>query len=909
MARKLFEAAPAAPQVGRYYLLERIGQGGMGVVYLGYDPTLERRVAIKFLRDRRRGGDRLREEGKALANLEHPNVVSVHEVGESNDGVYLVMAHIEGQTLDVWLADAPRPWREVLRVMVDAGRGLEAVHRAGLTHRDVKPSNLLIDEAGQVRVADFGLAVRVEPGKRGVQIAGGTEAYMAPEQEEGGLVGPPADQYALCVCLLEALTGKREQHGTEEDWRRLAAKRDTQGDAPPVYVFAALTRGLQCEPDARYPSMGALLEALRLREESRRSLWLGLGLGLGLAGLGVGYVIAPQPAALNDDPCVAQHGEFARSAWAPDRQAEILDAASGRAEDPLWSQSFADLNRLADAWDEVNVESCELHRAGRISGGAFDDRTRCLQQQGREFEQLVSLLVGSAGVNGAAASRAVASLARPEGCEVPPGLLRLGGAEPPDADSPEAKLGRDVTEAWSRYHLGLKKNPDVSTFEARAWALEDRALRAETARLLAELDTDLDEKYRLSDLAVRSALEGRAPLTLAAALLDQGRIREWLGDLDGADERFAMADAAAHALEQLSVEFPSLQDNAHRLRGHLELAQGNLARRRGAFRESLAHQLASVAHHEASTVRQPLSEAVAWTNVGEAHRLLGEFADADRAYTRAIALTQPLVAAGNADLLVMFANRGGARQDAGNWRGAEKDAAVVYEPNTEPLSGAQAMVAFNLALMAEARGDLPAAAKLCDLALAAVGKEGVVPEPKVAALFSLQCVALEHERGLREVSTGSFERLYTELEAQALGDSSFLVLGQLRLARSMLHARRWAPARRWIDAARKTASTPGSSNTLDLGTVEYLSGVLASAQGDAEAALAAHHRALAVFEKRGLRQHPLLIEPLLELGTLEPTDEAAGGALQRAGEIIERHGMHETRRNRWVEIRRRRGLP
>ena len=244
------------------------------MVYVGYDPTLERRVAIKFLKDRKRGGERLLAEGRALANLVHPNVVAVHEVAEDGDGVYLVMAHIEGQTLEAWQREEVRPWQEVLRVYIDAGRGVAAVHGVGLAHRDVKPSNLLIDAHGQVRVADFGLAVRVEPG--GVEAKGGTEAYMAPEQVDGEGVGPAADQFALCICLLEALVGRRPDERDPGAWRRASAERDPNGDAPPAAVFAAIERGLESEPTARHPSMEALLGALEVKGDTPRhpAVWL-----------------------------------------------------------------------------------------------------------------------------------------------------------------------------------------------------------------------------------------------------------------------------------------------------------------------------------------------------------------------------------------------------------------------------------------------------------------------------------------------------------------------------------------------------------------------------------------------------------------------------------------------------------
>jgi len=150
--------------VGRYVVLNVLGFGGMGVVYAAYDPELDRKVALKLLRaapDEAAGGDarsRLLREAQALAKLSHPNVVAVHDVGAIETGVWLAMEFVEGQTLDKWRNERPRSWREVLDVMVHAGRGLEAAHRAGLVHRDFKPENVMVSSDGRVRVMDLGLA-------------------------------------------------------------------------------------------------------------------------------------------------------------------------------------------------------------------------------------------------------------------------------------------------------------------------------------------------------------------------------------------------------------------------------------------------------------------------------------------------------------------------------------------------------------------------------------------------------------------------------------------------------------------------------------------------------------------------------------------------------------------------------
>ncbi|MCA9716826.1 MAG: serine/threonine protein kinase, partial [Myxococcales bacterium] len=147
--------------VGRYVVLSRVGAGAMGLVYAAYDPDLDRKVALKLLK-RRAGADadaaqaRLQREALALAKLNHPNVVSVHDVGVHAGQVFVAMEFVEGRTLRAWLADGPdggpRPWQEVVEVFTAAGRGLVAAHAQGLIHRDFKPDNVMLGDDGRVRV-------------------------------------------------------------------------------------------------------------------------------------------------------------------------------------------------------------------------------------------------------------------------------------------------------------------------------------------------------------------------------------------------------------------------------------------------------------------------------------------------------------------------------------------------------------------------------------------------------------------------------------------------------------------------------------------------------------------------------------------------------------------------------------
>ncbi len=150
MAPGTVETLPRGACVGRYLLLHLVGQGGMGMVYAAYDPELNRKVALKLLlaatgagQGRGLGQARLLREAQAMARLSHPNVTAVHDVGVVGEQIFVAMDLVEGGTLRAWLKQ-PRAWREVLRVMLQAGRGLAAAHAAGLVHRDFKPDNVLV---------------------------------------------------------------------------------------------------------------------------------------------------------------------------------------------------------------------------------------------------------------------------------------------------------------------------------------------------------------------------------------------------------------------------------------------------------------------------------------------------------------------------------------------------------------------------------------------------------------------------------------------------------------------------------------------------------------------------------------------------------------------------------------------
>ncbi|MCH9683627.1 MAG: serine/threonine protein kinase, partial [Deltaproteobacteria bacterium] len=287
--------------VGRHVVLERVGAGGMGVVYAAYDPDLDRRVALKLLRDEVLGSEdggearqRMVREAKALARTAHPNVVTVYEVSTWCGQVYLSLEYVDGVDLAQWLAAEDDPER-ILDMVMQAGRGLAAAHAAGLVHRDFKPANVLIGTDGRARVADFGLARShaVEPARPNVggrmkaalvhltdpgQMMG-TPAYMAPEQREGGLVDHRADQFSYCVTLYEALCGWRPF--ASDGWGPdgllpLGEPRAPPRTRVPPRLWRIIKRGLDPRPELRFASMDALLAELRPPAVRRMGLPLAL---------------------------------------------------------------------------------------------------------------------------------------------------------------------------------------------------------------------------------------------------------------------------------------------------------------------------------------------------------------------------------------------------------------------------------------------------------------------------------------------------------------------------------------------------------------------------------------------------------------------------------------------------------
>jgi serine/threonine protein kinase/tetratricopeptide (TPR) repeat protein len=272
-------------RVGRYRLLKELGAGGMGVVFEALDPELDRKVAIKLLRARFDKAQLVRE-ARALARLSHPNVVTIHDVGEVDGRSFIAMELIDGVTFRAWLAQQARSFREILDVLIAAGRGLAAAHAAQLVHRDFKPENVMVGRDGRVRVLDFGIVsavaargTSVPPSELVIAADGvntqqrnvsssftGTPAYMAPEQLTEHAIDERADQFSFCVVLWEAMYGERPFQSAmlSERVHGIAAVKSVEAPASsaPAWLHRLIVRGLSGNLGARHASMEALIAAI-----------------------------------------------------------------------------------------------------------------------------------------------------------------------------------------------------------------------------------------------------------------------------------------------------------------------------------------------------------------------------------------------------------------------------------------------------------------------------------------------------------------------------------------------------------------------------------------------------------------------------------------------------------------------
>ncbi len=461
--------------IGRYRVTGELGRGGMGVVYEAHDPSLDRTVAIKLVTPSRSTPDsraRLAREARTLAQLSHPNVVEIFEIGEhGDDQLFIAMEMVRGRDVRRWHAETSPSHDQILRVFMDVGRGLAAAHAAGLVHRDLKPDNVMVGDDGRVRVLDFGLARMVgsslsaltqqdaqtlgtdEPiaDDRLTQtgLAMGTPAYMAPEQFLHAVDDGRTDQFAFAISLFELLLGQRPFQAKSYEG---LAKATATGEIiePPDHdvprpLLRVLRRALSPAPADRYRDMSQLLRALETfvdrRRPSRRLLGLGL---LGAAGLAVGvWLSIPTP---TECPTTKTHHD---QLWGETSKARVRDAILGTDvayAEATWTQADAQLDAFAQGWSSQRHEACQRVRADPQA--PVDEQIACLERRRVALDAVIDVLAEADGSTVHNASRTVTRLPSLERCREP--------SEPDDgSDRPEYEALRSrLAAATASYDIG-----------------------------------------------------------------------------------------------------------------------------------------------------------------------------------------------------------------------------------------------------------------------------------------------------------------------------------------------------------------------------------------------------------------------------------------------------------------------
>ncbi|MBX7082465.1 MAG: serine/threonine-protein kinase [Nannocystaceae bacterium] len=740
MAHDAAEEVPT--RLGRFAVLRRLGAGGMGVVYLAHDHTLDRRLAIKLLATRRYGErERARarlvgREAQAMARLSHPNVVQVYEVGEHDGDVFVAMELIDGLNLRAWdrtLVDELSPRQRLqarLRVLVDAGRGLAAAHAAGIVHRDFKPENVLVGRDGRARVADFGLAGPPEVGTAidpaGQETGGfdspltpggevlGTPGYMAPEQFLGGTIDARADQFAFCVSAWEILYGQRPFQGRTRAAILHAVVGGEVTPPPrdaivPMAIRAALLRGLSTEASARHDSLAPVLAALgldRARIVRRRALAGGalavlagaawFSYGVGRSGL---------------EPCRGFDAALASTWGEPQREAltQAFVATGSPIARSAVGEAIARLDSHGSALVHTREQVCAATHVRREQSEPWLEQAyACLDRDQRRFAALLEVLSRPDAATVAHLETALASLDDPARCGA---SALVPAAADPAPVAEVASLQSRLAHAAALADTGAIESArveavtivlDAHAVGSAASAAEAMVLRGRLERALGWLATSritLERAVGLADLAQHDATRLDALIALADVYGD--------GLRDAADE--------ARVLEQAQAVARRI-DAGTRQRAALDALTADHALRVG----DLAGARAAVASLES---RGPDHQDDAIVRAAHLALREGSAARAARLFDQATAQARARHGDVHPATAAAQYNAGAAHVDAGDFAGAQQRLqaalatwqAIYRDVPSEDLGRAHvALLACGLAT-----GDLEGAARHARAALTA----------------------------------------------------------------------------------------------------------------------------------------------------------------------------------------------
>lgn len=643
--------------IDRYVVLSRLGEGGSGEVFAAFDPVLDRKVAVKVLRNEDVSGDALVREGRMLAKLSDPHVVTIHDVGLSDARAYLAMELLEGPSFDAWCAErrADGRWGEIVSALRSIGRGITAAHAAGIVHGDLKPSNVLVDEQDRVKVSDFGIARALEGGHaeeggRASRLVG-TPAFMSPEQHDLAFPDPRSDQYSFCLLGWVALTGRLpfevgntlEVEGTtgeidppvDAKLRTLAgtcfpsvealavAKQApldiASADRAPSNAVAVLRRGLSVSPEERWSSMAEVVDALATPEQGARKL---VGVAV-VAGLGA-VAVAAAGQSKQDDPVCQGASEHLREVWDDDARGSA-EAAFGSVDNPLardtWPLVRERLDTYAQSWVDQHRDACEATSVRKEqSPEALDLRMSCLHQAKTALKMTGRVLADADEGVVEAAPKLVAGLPPLARCED----LEALRTEMPEPDDPQTVASLAAT----RERLAEVRALTLAGKEAKALQIalevhEEAAaigyvpLSVDVARFLAHLHLDEAQVEEAKSVAV----QGLDQAIAAGAWQKAARLAVTLTSVSDRQEQ----TQAATVYAQLATSLANRPGADTSLRSRTLHAQAVAAHVNSRFEEALAKDLEAL--EVAETAYEPSNPqlAIVQSNLANRFANMGNF--------------------------------------------------------------------------------------------------------------------------------------------------------------------------------------------------------------------------------------------------------------------------------------------
>jgi tetratricopeptide (TPR) repeat protein/tRNA A-37 threonylcarbamoyl transferase component Bud32 len=616
-------STPALPasvgeRIGRYVVLSWLGSGGMGTVYVAYDPDLDRTIALKLLRpdgtDATEPSIALRE-AKALAKVAHPNVISIHDAGTHLGRVFLAMELVRGVNLSEWIRrERPTASRLIAR-FAEAGRGLAAVHAAGLVHGDFKPDNVLVDASGRVRVTDFGLA-RPEgdlqvPGARRYLV--GTPRYMSPEQRAGRVVTAQSDQYSFCVALSDALAEQRRV---------------------PARARRCLARGLREKPEERFATLDDLLAVLQPPRNARRWAMIS-AVGSVLAALGLVFVGGRLREHRQREACAHVDRQLS-GVWDSPRRASLVGAFDGVATvyaHSLGSRVARVLDEYADRWIAARSASCRMAQASPAVDARSDPRMVCLDARLAELKALVDELPTLATPEGASRAIVVAQSLQPVGrCaqDAAHGPVPRGMADPEHAagaDAVRASLARAfVLNELRRYSEAVL--PAQRAVE-RAEAMHDDDLTVQALLMSGNAHGGSGNRKVAEEELFRA-------IAIADSLGDDtGRQRAWALLLNWATNFDDNDRVQPRRWFDQAMALVTRTGGDPDAEAQVRLAYGTSLVRASSYGEARDQFQKAIDAQERSESRYPLSNLQEWLAIACSNS--GAYAEADRAFDRAIA--------------------------------------------------------------------------------------------------------------------------------------------------------------------------------------------------------------------------------------------------------------------------------